>query len=239
MVGVLAFTLLIAFINMIISAVLVSSYVSLLWQAPSGPIVIEREDPNWEGAELGEARFADRCCAMPRLQNRSAYPTTTFKNVTRYVGLGRFSQDADLTLPFLPKLDEFNDIALIRSLTPRYGTRNACKPCRFTLFVSIFNLVFGGAYVFFILKLGTSIIASIISFLGFLFILWIFWLASGASTATAYGGRFSCSNNSFAHCNQLLAMEAFSFINCALTSGADRQVDSADLLLPPVLHTIA
>lgn len=88
---------------------------------------------------------------------------------------------------------------------------------RFTLFVSIFNLVFGGAYIFFILKLGTSIIASIISFLGFLFILWIFWLASGASTATAYGGRFSCANESFAHCNQLLAMEAFSFINCALT----------------------
>jgi len=124
MVGVLGFTLLIAFINMIISAVLVASY------------------------------------------NRSEYPTTTFKNVTR-----------------------------------------------FTLFVSIFNLVFGGAYIFFILKLGTSIIASIISFLGFLFILWIFWLASGASTATAYGGRFSCSNDSFAHCNQILAMEAFSFIN--------------------------
>ncbi len=120
------------------------------------------------------------------------------------------------TMDSMADLPPFPSLSLFCHCFPHYATLALARyaSCRFTLFVSIFNLVFGGAYIFFILKLGTSIIASIISFLGFLFILWIFWLASGASTATAYGGRFSCSNNSFAHCNQLLAMEAFSFINC-------------------------
>lgn len=49
---------------------------------------------------------------------------------------------------------------------------------RFTLFVSIFHLVFGGAFIYFTLFLSTSVVASIASNLGFLFILWIFWLAS-------------------------------------------------------------
>ena len=107
---------------------------------------------------------------------------------------------------------------------------------RYTLFVSLFNLFIGGAFIAFLFFLPTSIIASIASFLALTFILWIFWLASwvpplpatceychladlpsshrGASTADALGGAFSCSNDDFAHCNQLNALQAFAWINC-------------------------
>jgi len=59
-----------------------------------------------------------------------------------------------------------------------YPTTHLRDVIRYTLFVSIFNIVFGGAFIFFILSLSTSIIASIASNLGVLFVLWIFWLAS-------------------------------------------------------------
>lgn len=81
MVGVLGFTLLISFINMIISAILVGSYVSPLFQQL--PFRHQDGDPNWEGAHF--CRDTDAAGTACNPQNRSAYPTTTFRNVTRCV----------------------------------------------------------------------------------------------------------------------------------------------------------
>ncbi|KAK9897071.1 hypothetical protein P389DRAFT_168771 [Cystobasidium minutum MCA 4210] len=94
-----------------------------------------------------------------------------------------------------------------------YPSTDIKNVTRYTLFVSLWTLFLGGAYIFFILALGTSIIGSIISVLAFLFITWIFWIASAASTESSLTGSFTCANPEFAHCHQLLAMEAFAWMN--------------------------
>ncbi|CAD6564593.1 MAG: hypothetical protein CYPHOPRED_004105 [Cyphobasidiales sp. Tagirdzhanova-0007] len=93
-----------------------------------------------------------------------------------------------------------------------YPTTHLRDVIRYTLFVSIWTILTGSAYAYFSLMLSTSIVASVASNAAFVFLTWLFWLASGASTANALGGPLSCSNKAFAHCHQLLALEAFAWI---------------------------
>merc|ERR1711939_643689 len=117
--------------------------------------------------------------------------TMVSANVTKYAHAGVYGFTA-----FISFIEMILAAILIRSYnSDGYPTTQFKNVTRFTLFVS------------------TSVVASIASNLAFLFLLWIFWLASGASTADALGGQYSCANEAFAHCHQLTAMEAFAWIN--------------------------
>jgi len=135
--------------------------------------------------------------------------TMVSANVTKYAHAGVYGFTA-----FISFIEMILAAILIRSYnSDGYPTTQFKNVTRFTLFVSLFNLFFGAAFIYLTLFLSTSVVASIASNLAFLFLLWIFWLASGASTADALGGQYSCANEAFAHCHQLTAMEAFAWIN--------------------------
>lgn len=109
-----------------------------------------------------------------------------------------------------PSLTLLSSSRTLLTLSPRTPS--------YSLFVSLWQLIIGGAWIGITLFLSSSIIASVGGTFVFVLVTWVFWLASAASLETAQGGVFSCNNPAFAHCHQLLALEAFSWINCESTN---------------------
>ncbi|KAL7004771.1 hypothetical protein EMMF5_005686 [Cystobasidiomycetes sp. EMM_F5] len=111
-----------------------------------------------------------------------------------------------------PSLTLLSSSRTLLTLSPRTPS--------YSLFVSLWQLIIGGAWIGITLFLSSSIIASVGGTFVFVLVTWVFWLASAASLETAQGGVFSCNNPAFAHCHQLLALEAFSWINFIIFSFA-------------------
>jgi len=95
-------------------------------------------------------------------------------------------------------------------------THNILIRTHFLTFVGWWTVIFGGIYMALFLHSAStgSAATSVLSHVVFLFITWIFWTAGAASITQALGGGFNCSKISFnvAYCNQLNALEGFSWV---------------------------
>lgn len=83
---------------------------------------------------------------------------------------------------------------------------------KFLVFVSWWTFVFTIGYVVAFMTASSSFIASIASHLAWLTLTWIFWLAGVAAYTAALGGGQRCSISTLTYCSQLVAAEAFGWI---------------------------
>ncbi|RXK41659.1 hypothetical protein M231_01159 [Tremella mesenterica] len=103
-------------------------------------------------------------------------------------------------------------------LVSRYNDHNSYPSnsyrdrLKFLCFVSWWTVVFTGAYLAVFIINAASFLASIASHFIFFFITWVFWLAGVASFTSALGGGRRCSAHPITYCHQLLAAEAFGWI---------------------------
>jgi len=85
---------------------------------------------------------------------------------------------------------------------------------RYTLFCSTWTIV--GSCFFFILFLHSatgSVLTSVLAHLIYLSLTWIFWVAAAIAITTMLGGGLNCSKqHGFVYCQQLNALEAFSWM---------------------------
>lgn len=84
---------------------------------------------------------------------------------------------------------------------------------RFLVFVSWWTVVFSAAYIALFWTASSNFLASIASHGIWLFVTWVFWLAGAAALTAALGGGEVCSHSDLIHCNQIVAAEAFAWIN--------------------------
>ncbi|WVQ80583.1 hypothetical protein IAT38_002688 [Cryptococcus sp. DSM 104549] len=89
---------------------------------------------------------------------------------------------------------------------------------KFLVFVSWWTVAFTAAYIVAFLLAFSSFISSIASHLVFIFITWVFWLASAAAFTAALGGGQRCGVSTLTYCSQLVAAEAFAWIEWILIS---------------------
>ncbi|KAF5340482.1 hypothetical protein D9758_014552 [Tetrapyrgos nigripes] len=92
----------------------------------------------------------------------------------------------------------------------------------FTLFASCWTVVLGFFYgILFWHSAAGSILTSVASHMIFLFLTWVFWTAAAASITVELGGGLDCNTQRiFNYCDQLNALEAFAWIEWALTTFA-------------------
>jgi len=88
---------------------------------------------------------------------------------------------------------------------------------RFLLFVSLWTMFLGAAYLAGFLVAAGSFLFSIASHTVFIAITWIFWLVGTAALTGTLGGHVSGSDK-LSHHNQLNSAEAFGWINFVLTT---------------------
>ncbi|TYJ57409.1 hypothetical protein B9479_001949 [Cryptococcus floricola] len=89
---------------------------------------------------------------------------------------------------------------------------------KFLVFVSWWTVVFGAAHLTSFLVASTNFVSSIATHLGVWALTWLFWLAGAASFTAALGGGARCSHSSLTYCSQLVAAEAFAWIEWILLS---------------------
>lgn len=89
---------------------------------------------------------------------------------------------------------------------------------RFLLFVSLWTIVLGAAYLAGFLVAAGSFLFSIASHTVFIVLTWIFWLVGAAALTGTLGGHVSGGDPKFAHPNQLNSAEAFAWIPLVLTT---------------------
>ncbi|KAF8954530.1 hypothetical protein BDZ97DRAFT_1864551 [Flammula alnicola] len=84
---------------------------------------------------------------------------------------------------------------------------------RYLLFVSIWTVIFGTAYLVVFLVSVSHVFASVASHFVFLAVTWILWLAGAAAITQTLGGSLNCANQSFfVYCGQLSALEGFAWL---------------------------
>jgi len=112
-----------------------------------------------------------------------------------------------------------------------YPSSAAQDRVRFTLFTSIWTVVFSVVYIVLFLYRVDNMFVSVASHAGLyvflvifnplfklthpdsLFVTWVLWLAAAASMTTALGGSLDCSSETyFLYCGQLNAIEAFAWL---------------------------
>ncbi|KAK4683522.1 hypothetical protein P7C73_g6728, partial [Tremellales sp. Uapishka_1] len=87
---------------------------------------------------------------------------------------------------------------------------------KFLVFTSWWTVVFSAGYIAAFLVNSGSFLASIASHGIWLFITWVFWTAGVASLTHALGGGQRCSHSTLTYCSQLVAAEAFGWIEWIL-----------------------
>jgi len=84
---------------------------------------------------------------------------------------------------------------------------------RYILFVSIWTVLLGSAYLGLFLAMAGTFITSVVSHFVFLAVTWIFWLAAAAALTQSVGGSLNCSvQTKFVYCGQLNALEGFAWL---------------------------
>ncbi|KAJ7075615.1 hypothetical protein B0H15DRAFT_894195 [Mycena belliarum] len=84
---------------------------------------------------------------------------------------------------------------------------------RFTLFASIWTVVFSALFlILFMHSANGSVLTSVLSHLVFLALTWIIWTAAAAAVTQMLGGGLNCKFDVFVYCNQLNALEAFAWL---------------------------
>ncbi|KAF7319674.1 hypothetical protein MKEN_00748600 [Mycena kentingensis (nom. inval.)] len=93
---------------------------------------------------------------------------------------------------------------------------------RFTLFVSTWTVVWSALLlVLFVHSATGSVLTSVLAHLVFLGITWLLWTAAAAAVTEMLGGGLNCKTQDvFAYCNQLNALEAFAWIEWLLVTFA-------------------
>ncbi|KZT54708.1 hypothetical protein CALCODRAFT_456361 [Calocera cornea HHB12733] len=119
--------------------------------------------------------------------------------------------EGSLSTWLISQYDKYNDYPS-RAIRDRTGL---------TAFTSWWTVFFGIVYlVLFLHSASTgSLLTSVTSHAVWLFITWILWTASAASITAALGGGVNCSStigHALQHCNQLVAQEAFAWIEFIL-----------------------
>ncbi|KAJ7463787.1 hypothetical protein FB451DRAFT_460575 [Mycena latifolia] len=92
----------------------------------------------------------------------------------------------------------------------------------FTLFASTWTIVFSALFlILFMHSANGSILTSVLAHLVFLGLTWIIWTAAAAAITQMLGGGLNCKTQDiFAYCNQLNALEAFAWIEWLLVTFA-------------------
>ncbi|KAF7292254.1 hypothetical protein MKEN_01477200 [Mycena kentingensis (nom. inval.)] len=93
---------------------------------------------------------------------------------------------------------------------------------RFTLFVSTWTVVWSALLlVLFVHSATGSVLTSVLAHLVFLGITWLLWTAAAAAVTEMLGGGLNCKTQDvFAYCDQLNALEAFAWIEWLLVTFA-------------------
>lgn len=99
-----------------------------------------------------------------------------------------------------------------------YDTASLRDRLRFLLFVSLWTIILGGAYLAGFLVAAGSFLFSIASHTVFIVLTWIFWLVGAAALTGTLSGHVSGGDASYAHPNQLNSAEAFSWIPFVLST---------------------
>ncbi|WVR06244.1 hypothetical protein IAU60_003274 [Kwoniella sp. DSM 27419] len=99
-----------------------------------------------------------------------------------------------------------------------YPSNSIRDRLKFLVFVSWWTVFFSAAYIAAFFVAFLSFIASIASHLAWLTLTWIFWLAAIASYTAALGGGQRCGSSDLTYCSQLVAAEAFGWIEWILIS---------------------
>ncbi|WVQ96829.1 hypothetical protein IAU59_003936 [Kwoniella sp. CBS 9459] len=89
---------------------------------------------------------------------------------------------------------------------------------KFLVFVSWWTVFFSAAYIAAFFTAFLSFVASIASHLAWIALTWLFWLAAVASLTAALGGGQRCGQSSLTYCSQIVAAEAFGWIEWILIS---------------------
>ncbi|GFZ45366.1 hypothetical protein JCM24511_03092 [Saitozyma sp. JCM 24511] len=89
---------------------------------------------------------------------------------------------------------------------------------KFLVFTSWWTVLFSALYIAGFLLSAGSFLVSIASHAVWLFITWVFWLSGVAALTAALGGGQRCSHSSLTYCSQLVAAEAFGWIEVILIS---------------------
>ncbi|ORY31397.1 hypothetical protein BCR39DRAFT_571331 [Naematelia encephala] len=97
-----------------------------------------------------------------------------------------------------------------------YPSHSVRDRLRFLVFTSWWTVFFTIFYIVFFFTASASIVASIASHAVWMFITWVFWLAAIASYTSALGGGQRCSHSDLTYCSQLVAAEAFGWIEWIL-----------------------
>jgi len=90
---------------------------------------------------------------------------------------------------------------------------------RFVLFTSIWTVVLGSMYLMLFICMAGNAFTSVVSHFVFLFVTWIFWVAAAASLTNSLGGTLNCNTqDTFAYCGHLNALEGFAWLIVVLMS---------------------
>ncbi|KAJ7439941.1 hypothetical protein FB451DRAFT_1415416 [Mycena latifolia] len=83
----------------------------------------------------------------------------------------------------------------------------------FTLFASTWTIIFSALFlILFMQSANGSILTSVLAHLVFLGLIWIIWTAAAAAITQMLGGGLNCKTQDvFAYCNQLNALEGFAW----------------------------
>jgi len=84
---------------------------------------------------------------------------------------------------------------------------------RYVLFLTIWTILFGTAYMTMFLLSPDGLFTSVFSHWVFLTITWILWVAAAAALTQTLGGALNCSvQTKFVYCGQLNALEGFAWL---------------------------
>ncbi|KAF8900237.1 hypothetical protein CPB84DRAFT_1779120 [Gymnopilus junonius] len=83
----------------------------------------------------------------------------------------------------------------------------------YTLFTSIWTILFSAVYLVAFMLKSDNLLASIASHAAFLFLTWILWIAAAAAVTQLIGGVLHCSTQTvFVYCEKLNALEGFAWL---------------------------
>lgn len=89
---------------------------------------------------------------------------------------------------------------------------------KFGVFTSWWTVALGAVYLGLFLSGVGGVVSSVASHGAWLFLTWLFWLATAASITAMLGGGRRCGVDGFTYCNQVVAAEAFAWIEWILIS---------------------
>ncbi|KAF7436133.1 hypothetical protein PC9H_002959 [Pleurotus ostreatus] len=117
------------------------------------------------------------------------------------------------------------ELAISAWLTSRFNARHDYfslterDRVRYTLFASIWTVVFSFLYLVLFMHSATgSVLTSVASHLIFLALTWVIWTAAAAAVTEMLGGGLNCSNTTANYCGQLNALEGFAWVEWVLVT---------------------